>query len=320
MRRTLGLEVVLKCFFFQAEDGIRDLVRSRGLGDVYKRQIDLGFAHAEWGGTVFSFVDVPGHEKFVRTMVAGAAGIDVALLVVASDDGTRFRLPIDDVLQSKVRQSIPDTGEGRKLAPKEIQAHIRSGMSAQDVASITGAPLDYIQRFEGPVIAEREFVVTSALAVAVHTAADTDPLRQGKTFGTAIRERLHDLGGTNERWASWKDAARGWGGKLSFTANQIDHDARWPVDPKKHPLSPLNNEAITLSPQGAAAGTLGPRTRSAPPSEAACSNWRRNSVRGATLTSEWLFSSSRSHSTSAVRSSQLATRRVVRSGTRWKSP
>lgn len=48
--------------------------------------IDLGFAHAEWGGTVFSFVDVPGHEKFVRTMVAGAAGIDVALLVVASDD------------------------------------------------------------------------------------------------------------------------------------------------------------------------------------------------------------------------------------------
>ncbi|MBK8594293.1 MAG: selenocysteine-specific translation elongation factor [Holophagales bacterium] len=48
--------------------------------------IDLGFAHAEWGGTVFSFVDVPGHEKFVRTMVAGVAGIDVALLVVASDD------------------------------------------------------------------------------------------------------------------------------------------------------------------------------------------------------------------------------------------
>ena len=48
--------------------------------------IDLGFAWAKWDGTVFSFVDVPGHEKFVKTMVAGAAGIDVALLVVASDD------------------------------------------------------------------------------------------------------------------------------------------------------------------------------------------------------------------------------------------
>lgn len=188
-------------------------------------------------------------------------GVENGALLVASDDGTRFRLPIDDVLQSKVRQSIPDTGEGRKLAPKEIQAHIRSGMSAQDVASITGAPLDYIQRFEGPVMAEREFVVTSALSVAVHTAADTDPLRQGKTFGTAIRERLHDLGGSNERWASWKDAATGWIVKLSFTANQIDHDARWQFDPKKHTLSPLNNEAITLSQQGEAAGTLIPRLR-----------------------------------------------------------
>lgn len=188
-------------------------------------------------------------------------GVENGALLVSSDDGTRFRLAIDDTLQSKVRQSIPDPGEGRKLAPREIQAHIRSGMSAQDVASITGAPLDYIQRFEGPVIAEREFVVKSALEVAVHTAADTDPLRQGKTFGTAIRERLHDLSGNNERWASWKDVTSGWIVKLSFTANQIDHDARWQFDPKKHTLSPLNNEAITLSQQGEAAGSLMPRLR-----------------------------------------------------------
>ncbi|MFM9876380.1 MAG: septation protein SepH [Rhodoglobus sp.] len=188
-------------------------------------------------------------------------GVENGALLVSSDDGTRYRLPIDDALQSKVRQSIPETGEGRKLSPKDIQAHIRSGMSAEDVASITGAPLDYIQRFEGPVMAEREFVVTSALAVAVHTAADTDPLRQGKTFGTAIRERLHDLAGTNERWASWKDADSGWVVKLAFTANQIDHDARWQFDPKKHTLSPVNNEAITLSQQGEAAGVLIPRLR-----------------------------------------------------------
>ena len=35
------IDVVVCCFFFQAEDGIRDLVRSRGLGDVYKRQLML---------------------------------------------------------------------------------------------------------------------------------------------------------------------------------------------------------------------------------------------------------------------------------------
>ncbi|MEE8573625.1 MAG: selenocysteine-specific translation elongation factor, partial [Gemmatimonadota bacterium] len=50
--------------------------------------IDLGFARLPLGdGLVASIVDVPGHEDFVRNMVAGATGVDVALLVVAADEG-----------------------------------------------------------------------------------------------------------------------------------------------------------------------------------------------------------------------------------------
>ncbi len=48
--------------------------------------IDLGFAHAEWEGVRVSFVDVPGHERFVRNMLAGAGGIQSVLLVVAADE------------------------------------------------------------------------------------------------------------------------------------------------------------------------------------------------------------------------------------------
>ena len=48
--------------------------------------IDLGFAHAEWNGVRVSFVDVPGHERFVRNMLAGAGGIQAVLLVVAADE------------------------------------------------------------------------------------------------------------------------------------------------------------------------------------------------------------------------------------------
>jgi hypothetical protein len=103
--------------------------------------------------------------------------------------------------------------------------------------------------------------VTSALSVPVHTALETDPLVQGVTFGMAIRSRLQDLGATGERWASWKDAATGWIVKLSFAAEQIDHDARWHFDPKKQALDPINNEAITLSQQGNATGSLIPRLR-----------------------------------------------------------
>ena len=50
--------------------------------------IDLGFAHADLGGAApIGFVDVPGHDRFIRNMVAGIASIDLALLVIAADDG-----------------------------------------------------------------------------------------------------------------------------------------------------------------------------------------------------------------------------------------
>ena len=71
--------------------------KSRGI------TIELGFAYADLGGGgITGFVDVPGHERLVHTMLAGAGGIDLALLVVAADDGvmpqTREHLAILDLL------------------------------------------------------------------------------------------------------------------------------------------------------------------------------------------------------------------------------
>ena len=65
--------------------------------------IDLGFAALDLGdGQQIAVVDVPGHEKLVRTMVSGAAGIDLVLLVVAADEGvmpqTREHVAICDLL------------------------------------------------------------------------------------------------------------------------------------------------------------------------------------------------------------------------------
>jgi selenocysteine-specific elongation factor len=51
--------------------------------------IDLGFAFLDLGNIRFGFVDVPGHEKFVRNMLAGAGGIDLVLLVIAADEGVK---------------------------------------------------------------------------------------------------------------------------------------------------------------------------------------------------------------------------------------
>src|SRR5512139_2323586 len=56
--------------------------KSRGIS------IDIGFAYVPTPeGGLLGFVDVPGHERFVRNMLAGVCGIDLALLVIAADDG-----------------------------------------------------------------------------------------------------------------------------------------------------------------------------------------------------------------------------------------
>ena len=73
--------------------------------------IDLGFAHAEWEGARVSFVDVPGHERFVRNMLAGAGGIEAVLLVVAADESvmpqTREHFEIVRMLGPLARASSP---------------------------------------------------------------------------------------------------------------------------------------------------------------------------------------------------------------------
>jgi hypothetical protein len=188
-------------------------------------------------------------------------GVENGALLVASDGGERFRIVIDEVLQSRLRQAQPEATNSPKLSPREVQAYIRSGMSADDVAAVTGASLEYIQRFEGPVVAEREHMVSSALGVPVHTAIDPEPADDAMNFGTVIRDRLASLGAQGERWASWKEPAGGWVIKLAFTADGIDHDARWAFEPKKLTLSPLNSEAVTLSQQGEMSGSLIPRLR-----------------------------------------------------------
>jgi selenocysteine-specific elongation factor len=101
--------------------------------------IDLGFAYLPTpDGTMLGFVDVPGHEKFVHNMLAGATGIDFVLLAVAADDGvmpqTREHLAIVDLLG--IRRGIVALTKA-DLAPPERRAEV-----AQEIAhALTGTGL-----------------------------------------------------------------------------------------------------------------------------------------------------------------------------------
>jgi selenocysteine-specific elongation factor len=91
--------------------------------------IDLGFAYLPRpDGGVMGFVDMPGHERFMRNMLAGASGIDLLLLVVAADDGvmpqTREHLAVAALLgigRAIVAISKCDAADARRIAEVEEQ-------------------------------------------------------------------------------------------------------------------------------------------------------------------------------------------------------
>lgn len=189
-------------------------------------------------------------------------GTEDDLLILATGSGERFALAIDDVLQREIRRARrrnADEAPRVTVSPREVQAHIRSGLSAAETAELLGIGVDDVARFEGPVLAEREHIVGQALAVPVLIGSEVEPDAQ-PTFGAAIRAKLADLNASAERWASWKGDS-GWIVKLEFTAAEVSHDARWSFDPRHSALSPLNADATQLSRQGSLPEGLIPRLR-----------------------------------------------------------
>lgn len=121
--------------------------------------IELGFARLNLpDGTYLGVVDVPGHERFVRQMIAGATGVDLALLCIAADDGvmpqTREHLAVLELLDvhdcvvALTKCDLVDE-EWTELAIEEIRANLNSTAFAEapivPVSAHTGLGLDTLK-------------------------------------------------------------------------------------------------------------------------------------------------------------------------------
>jgi selenocysteine-specific elongation factor len=117
--------------------------------------IDLGFAHQTIDGVNFAFVDVPGHERFVKNMLAGVGGIDLVVLVVAADESvmpqTRehfdicrlLRVPAGFVALTKSDLADADMLELARLEVRELVAgSFLEGAPIVPVSARTGDGLD----------------------------------------------------------------------------------------------------------------------------------------------------------------------------------
>ena len=132
--------------------------------------IDLGFAYMPApDGSIIGFVDVPGHERFIHNMLAGASGIDCALLVVAGDDGimpqTAEHLSILDLLG--VERGIVALTKS-DLVSQETRAHrIVEIERLLSKTTLAGAPIIAVSALSGEGIADLRAAIYAAQSTLV---------------------------------------------------------------------------------------------------------------------------------------------------------
>lgn len=172
-------------------------------------------------------------------------------LVLTGDDGTQYAVVVDDrlraALRPRPRQSDGERPAGRSASPRDVQAMIRAGQPAEDVAASTGWELDRVRRFEGPVLAEREHVVGLAQRAPVRASGRTDG---SHTLDRRVQERLQSRG-VDLTAVTW-DAARGeahepWTVIVAFGAGGRERRAAWHYDVRSRSVEALDDEARWLS-------------------------------------------------------------------------
>jgi len=154
--------------------------------------IELGYAYTPLpNGEVLGIIDVPGHERFVHTMAAGAVGIDHALLVVAADDGLmpQTREHLDIVLLLGVRQATVALSKADRANP-ERRAQVLADIAALLASTpLAGAPVfeTAAQQPDDPGVA--------ALRQHLHTLAQAAPARPRHGLFRLAVDRVFTLAG-----------------------------------------------------------------------------------------------------------------------------
>lgn len=121
--------------------------------------IDIGFAELDLGAVRIGFVDVPGHERFVKNMLAGASGIDLVALVIAADEGV-----------------MPQTREHFEICRL---LEIKSGLIVLTKTDLVDEELLELVRLDASELVENSFLETApVVAVSAKTGAGIAELRE----------------------------------------------------------------------------------------------------------------------------------------------
>ena len=168
----------------------------------------------------------------MRELHVVATSEDGRHVVLATRKGAAsgdYRVALDDRLAAAVRGALPRPGETEPavVTPKEIQARLRAGESPEQVAASAGVPVAKINRYAGPVLAERERVIAQARAGFVSRSrlgASALPL------GEAVDRHLALTTGVRAETVAWsarREETGSWVVELSYVSQARRRSAGW---------------------------------------------------------------------------------------------
>ena len=172
-------------------------------------------------------------------------GADEETLVFTDSEGRRYTTPITDELRGAVRRDRPRieaVSEDKPLRPREIQALLRAGARAVDIAREHNVEVSQITRYEAPVQAEKDYALSRALSSHIGSLPDSP------VMGDLVVDRLAARGVSPDslNWSASRQADSPWVIQLTFVQGAVEHGAQWRLPSSGH-LEAIDEEARWLT-------------------------------------------------------------------------
>ena len=169
---------------------------------------------------------------------------DGLYLSLRDQEGEQYSVRISDTLRATVNQqrlnSVPDNEEP-SISIKEIQRLLRTGQTSEQISREYNVSIEKIERFAGPILSERIYIIDQAQEIVVRKEIDRDPV----TLIQSITSRLAPRGidASTLSWDTWRLENGTWTVELHYPQTGGVGVAQWSFDPLLRSLTSMDENA-----------------------------------------------------------------------------
>ena len=169
---------------------------------------------------------------------------DGLYLSLRDQEGEQYSVRISDTLRATVNQqrlnSVPDNEEP-SISIKEIQRLLRTGQTSEHISREYNVSIEKIERFAGPILSERIYIIDQAQQIVVRKEIDRDPVTLIQTITSRLAPRGIDA--STLSWDTWRLENGTWTVELHYPQTGGVGVAQWSFDPLLRSLTSMDENA-----------------------------------------------------------------------------